>query len=210
MSNLTKIVKLPEFVAVATEDEIDPKDQQNQVNTPTRTTNDLTPEKILEHPPNRGLVVYLPQEKVSKKPTKSSRLYYDLYAPQSYLIPVCRNLRIYYLCIKEIKVVGKGHLCFKSSMDSRYQKGKGKAILRDCTLYIPAPRDFYGLINKNQHLRTLRIIPSKHSIVHLYRYNPSTESTSTVGTYNSKINEIDPRPKQHHLSSKPPRANVKS
>ena len=59
----------------------------------------------MDNPPSQGLLIHLPQEIVSKRITKQGNLLYDLYAPQSYLIPAHRYT--YYLCIKDISIIGK-------------------------------------------------------------------------------------------------------
>ena len=114
---------------------------------------------------------------------------YDLYAPQSYLIPSHRCTC--YLCIKEISVIGKGYILFKQKLDTKIRKGKRKAIVRDTKLYVPIPSDFDGIIDADQQLGTLKIIPSKKSIIKLYHFvNLDTVLPTTVGVYNGKTSEI--------------------
>jgi len=60
----------------------------------------LFPEKTTDNQPSQGLIIHLPQEKVSKRVTKQGKLLYDLYAPQSYLIPSPRCT--YYLRIEQV------------------------------------------------------------------------------------------------------------
>ena len=147
------------------------------------------PQKTTDNQPSQGLIIYLPQEKVSKRLTKQGKLLYDLYAPQPYLIPSSRCT--YYLRIEEISVIGKGYIPFKQKLDTRIRKRKEKAIVRNTKLHLPIPSAFKGIIKAGQQLGSLKIFPSKTSIIKLYHITDSdTGSPRTVGVYNGKINEI--------------------
>jgi len=212
MNCMTRITKLPiEYSVVAGANE-NPDDLEDHIhNHPiVRRNNPPMKRTILDHPeclnqesipeqsfpqkttdnqPSQGLIIHLPQEKVSKRVTKQGKLLYDLYAPQSYLIPSSRCT--YCLRIEEISVIGKGYILFKQKLDTRIRKRKEKAIVRNTKLYLPLPSAFKGLIKADQQLGSLKIIPSKTSIIKLYHTtNSDPGSSKTVGVYNGKINEI--------------------
>ena len=143
------------------------------------------PQKTTDNQYSQGLIIRLPQEKVSNRITKHGKLLSDLYSPQSYLIPSSRCT--YYLRIEEISVLGQTHILFKQKLDKRIRKRKKKAIVRNIKLYLPIPSAFKGIIKADQ----LKIIPSKTSIIKLYYIaNSGIRSPKTVGVYNGKINEI--------------------
>jgi len=143
---------------------------------------------VCANPPSQGLVVHLPEAKVRKRITERGNLLYDLYAPRSYLIPVHKYT--FYLCIKEIRVTGKGYILFKQKLNTKI-RGKRKAIVRNTQLHVPIPSDFGGIIEADQQLGTLKIIPSKKSIIKLYHFvNSDPVPPKTVGVYNGKTSEI--------------------
>ena len=92
--------------------------------------------------------------------------------------------------------MGQGHILFKHKLDTRIKKRKEKAIVRNTNLHLPIPSAFKGIIKADQHLGSLKIIPSKTSIIKLYHIaNSDTRSPKTVGVYNGKINEIAKKPR---------------
>ena len=146
-------------------------------------------QRTTENQRNQGLTIYLPREKVRCRVTSAGNLLYDLYAPQSYLIHSSRCTS--YLRIEEISVSGQGHIPFRHKFDTRIKRIKIKAFFRGTKLHLPIPCDFKGTINAGKYLGSLKFIPSKTSIVHLYQNtNPNTRSPKTIRSYNSKINEI--------------------
>jgi len=143
----------------------------------------------MENPPCQGLTIHLPHEKVRIRSTSCQNLLYDLYAPQSYLIRSSRCT--FYLRIEEISVSGQGHIHFWHKLKTRLKKTRSKAIVRDTKLYVPLPWDFEGTIRVDQFMVALKIIPCKTSMVKLYSFNSlNNQSPKTIGTYSSKINEI--------------------
>jgi len=209
LTRLTKLLFQHLVAAEANNDLDDPEDRihehplVHQDNLPTKGTKLEHPgrsnqKSILErpflprtmnNPHSQGLLIHLPPEKVRKRITKQGNLLYDLYAPQSYLIPPHRCT--FYLRIKEISVMGKGYILFKQKLDTRIRKGKTKAIVRNTKLYVPIPSDVNGIIDVDQQLGSLKIIPSKQSIIKLYHFdNSDTVSPRTVGVYNGKISKI--------------------
>ena len=150
----------------------------------------------------QGLIIHLPQEKVSKRVTKQGKLLYDLYASPPYLIPSSRCT--YYLLVEEISVIGNGYILFHQKIDTRIRKRKEKASVRNTQLYLPIPSAFKGIIKADQQLGSLKIIPSKTSIIKLYHItNSDTGSSKTVGVYNGKINKIAKKNPDNSISKLP-------
>jgi len=116
-------------------------------------------QRIEQNQHSQGLTIYLPQEKVRNRVTKSCNLLYDLYAPQSYLIHSSRCT--FYLQIEEIGVLGQGHILFYHKFNTRIERIKGKAIVRGTKLYLPTPCDFERTIDVDQYLGSRKIIPEK-------------------------------------------------
>jgi len=155
MNCMTRLTKLPfEYsVAAGANESLDDPEDRTHDHSIVRRDNPPMKRTMLEHPkcsnqksipersfPQRNtanehsqrLVIRLPQKKVRNRVTKHSNLLYDLYAPQSYLIPSSRCT--YYLRIEEISVLGQGHIVFKQKLDTRIRKRKEKAIVRNTKL----------------------------------------------------------------------------
>jgi len=124
LTELTKLPFKPSIAAEANDGLDDPEDRNHdhpivrRDNPPMKRTmpeySECSNQKSIPEKPflqkttdnlySQGLIIRLPQEKVSKRVTKQGKLLYDLYAPQSYLIPSSRCT--YYLRIEEISVLG--------------------------------------------------------------------------------------------------------
>jgi len=98
---------------------------------------------------------------------------------------------MYLLSSHRASVIGKGYILFKQKLDTTITKRKEKVIVRNTKLYLPIPSAFKVIIKVDQQLDSLKIIPSKKSIIKLHYFaNSDTGSPKTAGVYDGKINEI--------------------
>ena len=138
---------------------------------------------------NRGLKVFLPCNNEIKRESTDTKLWYEIYAPQSYRIS--SSNRTFYLRINEIKVFGKGYILFFHKLPGRFRNTNRKAIVLDSKLRLPIPYEFHREIMANQFLGNLKIIPARYSAVESYDIMVDYwKKSDTLGIYTCRVNEI--------------------
>jgi len=111
------------------------------------------------------LMVTFPESILRAKEISNQKLWYDLYAPKSYIVKWAYETL--YLQIPGLHISGTGYIPFNPNFPNAGHNRQRKCMRINNQLYTPLPIDFEGIIRQNQHLGFLKIFPPTRSVVSL-------------------------------------------
>ena len=96
-----------------------------------------------------GLLVNCPESVLKFKEMSTQKLWYDLYAPRSYIVK--RTDKTLYLQIPDLHISGSRYIHFNPNSPNAEHNRQRKCMRINNQLYIPLPIGFEGIIRQNQY-----------------------------------------------------------
>jgi len=113
----------------------------------------------------KGLMATFPEGIIRAKENSNKKLWYDLYAPRSYIVK--RAYETLYLQIPGSYISGNRYIHFNPDLPNFGNNRQRKCMRINNQLYVPVPIGFEGMIQQNQYLGFLKRFPLTRSVVRL-------------------------------------------